>query len=287
MIVIFILSLAFFLVLYMGSKGKYEEYIEPLDKKQYKLKDLLSIGFFVMDKLGYKYKSLYDSKLRIKTAELNGAKYAEYYLWVHWANKVTALVLGTVLACMIGAGYGEFEITFPLMMIVFLVVLFFALDQELTKKIEKRKFSIKKDFPDFINKLTLLLNAGMTVSSAWERIVAENKKETPFYYQAEFAIQEIKNGRAEVAAYEDFARSCRVPEITKFVSILIQNLRKGSSEMVYTLQEMSKECWQLRKHVARRLGEEASTKLLFPMIFNFLVIVIIVAMPAIMAMENV
>jgi tight adherence protein C len=282
---LFIGSLLLFLILYWSSKGKYGEYIEPLDKKDFKLKDYLPIGFWIMQKSKYQYKSLYDRTLRLKIGELYGVKYTEYYLWVHWANKMTSMVLGLVLACMIGVGWGNLDFTFPIMVLVLLGVLFFALDQELTKKIEKRKLSIQRDFPDFLNKLTLLLNAGMTVPAAWERIIRENKKNTPLYHQADLVVEEIKNGKTQAHAFEDFARNCRVFEITKFVSILIQNLRKGNGEMVLTLQGMAGECWELRKHVAKRLGEEASTKLLFPMIFNFLVIVVIVAMPALMAMR--
>jgi tight adherence protein C len=285
MTMLFIGSMLFFLILYMASKGKYGEYIEPLHKKDFRLKELLPMGFWIMEKSKYRYKSLYDRTLRLKIGALYGAKYVEYYLWVHWANKITSLVLGLVLACMIGAGWGNLDLTFPLMVVVLLGVLFFALDQELTQKIEKRKLSIQRDFPDFLNKLTLLLNAGMTVFAAWERIVKENQKNTPFYIQAEVVVEEIKNGKTQAQAFEDFARNCRVSEITKFVSILIQNLRKGNGEMVITLQGMSREAWELRKHVAKRLGEEASTKLLFPMMFNFLVVVVIVAMPAVMAMR--
>lgn len=281
------IGLIIFILLYIPSKGKYSEYVEPLDKKEYILKDLLPMGFFVMEKLRYKYRSAYDKRLRLRTSELNGAKYSEFYLWVHWANKMASIAVVFLLMCLVGAGWGEFDPAYPVIVVAVLVGTFIGLDKELESKIDKRKISMQCDFPDFINKLTLLLNAGMTVSKAWERIVEENKKDSPFYREAAFAIAEVKNGTTEAAAFEDFARRCRVVEITKFISILLQNLRKGSSEMVITLQLMSKDCWEMRKHVARRLGEEASTKLLFPMIFNFFVVIIIVAMPAIIEMQQV
>jgi tight adherence protein C len=285
MLIGFFTSLILVLLLYFHTKGKYEDYLEPLDKTEYRLKDFLGIGFFIMEKTGYTYQTLYDRKIRLKTAQYNGARFADYYLWVHWANKTTSLVLGVVLCFMIGSAWGKVDWTFPLMIVLFLVVLFFALDQELVRKIEKRKFSLQQDFPDFLNKLTLLINAGMTVGAAWGRIVEESRKETLFYEKARVTHQAIKNGKSEAVAFEDFARSCRVAEITKFVSILIQNQRKGNSEMVNVLKSMANECWELRKNVAKVLGEEASSKLLLPMMFNFLVIVVIVAMPAVMAMK--
>ena len=284
--ILFLMGLLVFCLLYFPSKGKYSEYIEPLNVKEFKLLSLLPMGFYVMDKLQYRYNTAYDRRLKIKSSELYGAKYADFYLWVHWANKITSLIVVFELICLIGAAWGEYDPSYPVLALVFLGATFFGLDKELEGKIQKRKLSIQSDFPDFINKLTLLLNAGMTVSKAWERISEESNFDSPFYREVEFAIIEIKNGKAEAAAYEDFARRCRVVEITKFASIIIQNLRKGSSQMVLVLQSMSKDCWEMRKHVAKRMGEEASTKLLFPMMFNFLVVIVIVGMPAFMAMQQ-
>jgi len=282
----FLAGIIIFALLHFALKGKFDDFIEPLDTKDYRLKDYLHMGFFLLKITGYKYNTLYDKKLKLKTSQLGGSKYAEYYLWVHWANKLTAIIIVFQLVLLIGAAWGDIDFTYPLFAVALLGAVFFGLDKELENKIEKRKLSISLDFPDFLNKLTLLLNAGMTVSKAWERIINENKKNSTFYNEAEFAFDDIQNGKSEALAYEDFARRCRVTEVTKFISILIQNLKKGNSQMVVTLQNMSLDSWEMRKHAARRLGEEASTKLLFPMIFNFLVVVIIVAMPAFMAMQQ-
>ena len=43
----------------------------------------------------------------------------------------------------------------------------------------------------------------------------------------------------------------------------------------------------MRKNAAKRLGEEASTKLLFPMMLMFIAILLIVAMPAVLAMRGI
>ena len=85
---------------------------------------------------------------------------------------------------------------------------------------------------------------------------------------------------------ENFAHRCKVTEITKFVSVIEQNLRKGNNELVTVLKFQVNDCWQMRKNIAKRLGEEASTKMLFPLMLMFLAIVLIVATPAIMAMRG-
>jgi tight adherence protein C len=42
----------------------------------------------------------------------------------------------------------------------------------------------------------------------------------------------------------------------------------------------------MRKNAAKRIGEEASTKLLLPMMLMFIAILLIVALPAVLAMRG-
>ena len=101
-----------------------------------------------------------------------------------------------------------------------------------------------------------------------------------------YALMDIKAGRPEAVAYEEFARRCRVKEVTKFVSVVVMNLRRGGSEVVPVLKAQGDECWEMRKSAARQMGEEASTKILIPMMIMFLGIVLIVATPAVLSMTS-
>ncbi len=56
--------------------------------------------------------------------------------------------------------------------------------------------------------------------------------------------------------------------------------------MVPVLRLQANECWLMRKNTAQRLGEEASTKLLLPMMLMLIAILLIVAAPAILALRN-
>jgi tight adherence protein C len=76
----------------------------------------------------------------------------------------------------------------------------------------------------------------MTLPRAWEKIVLDRKDATPLYRELEATYLEVSNGKSETAAYEDFARRCRVKEITKFITAIIQSQRKGSNELVSILK---------------------------------------------------
>ncbi len=286
MIFLFILILLIIIVLYILSKNKYNEYIEPLDKKEYRLKDWLPMGFYVMNKLKYTYSTAYDRKLLNKIAELKGSRYSMYYLQVHWANKTVLLLLIILMLALVGAAMGTVDVSFALFAVLVPGAVFYFFDNELKEKVKKRRLSIQLDFPDFINKLTLLINAGMTVPKAWEKIVSENKKDTVLYEELGSVLADIRAGKSETGAYEDFAKRCRIPEITKFISVILQNMKKGNNELVSILRLQASECWEMRKSAAKRLGEEASTKMLFPAMIMFFAVLLVVAVPAVLALKG-
>lgn len=273
-------------VLYLLSYRKYAEYISTLDVRIYGLKRIFPIGLCILDIFKSRYTTAYDRRLLASIAEVYGRRHASYYLKIHWCNKIVLLLLGLTFAAFIGAfskpdaGY-VFFCSFLTGGIVYFT------DRELYEKVNKRRLAIRIDFPDFVNKLTLLINAGMTVTRAWERAASDGRKETPLYLELSTALQDIKAGKPEHRAYEEFAKRCRTPEITRFVSVILQNMRKGSYELVPILRVFANDCWEMRKNTARRCGEEASTKMLLPMMLMFIAILIIAGAPAVLALRNI
>ncbi|WP_243136863.1 type II secretion system F family protein [Alkaliphilus serpentinus] len=162
----------------------------------------------------------------------------------------------------------------------------YALNNEVKEKLKKRNLLIQIDFPDFLNKFILLINAGMNVPRALEKIIGDTQSDRPLYRELKLTYSEIKAGKSELQAYEDFAIRCKTTEITKFVSTLIQNLKKGNTELTHILKLHVVECWNLRKSIAKQLGEEASTKLLFPIMIMFIAILLIVLTPAVLTLSS-
>ena len=97
------------------------------------------------------------------------------------------------------------------------------------------------------------------------------------YYQME-------NGTAEGAAYRDFGRRCRLQPYLKLSSILEQNRKTGTKNLRELLHREVVDAFELRKNLARRLGEEAGTKLLAPLLLLLFVVMIFIMVPAMMTM---
>lgn len=272
--------------LYLLSKNKYEEVLGPLDKKEYPLKDFFPLALYLLDTLGYTYNSWYERRIFLHLTELYDQKNARYYLKIHWVNKTAYLLLGCLLASVLGAAMEEIDFIAVMFFLAVTAGLFLAPDYELKERINKRRTQIRLEFPNFINKLILLINAGMTIPRAWEKAVLDKPRDTCLYLELNRVLLEIRGGKPEPQAYEDFAKRCRTPEITKFISVILQNMKKGTGDLSAILRLQSVELWEMRKHTAKRMGEEASTKLLFPMMLMFLAILIIAASPAIFAMRG-
>ena len=282
------LVIVLFVVLLIISKKQYKDENSKLNEKEYPLKQILGVGMYLFDKLKYEYSTSLDREILILTNQIYGAKKARYFLKVFWANVITMQILSIafVLFYLIATESGySIGVTILILLAISLGV-GFLLYRELDNKVKRRQLLIRLDFADLLSKLTLLINAGMTVSRAMDKIVEDNDCVRPLYAELQLAMAEIKRGKSEYEAYEDFGKRCRVLEIFKFVSIVLQNLRRGNSEMVAILRVQANECWLLRKSVAKQLGEEASSKLLFPMMMMFIAIIMIVMTPAILSMAT-
>lgn len=299
-ILICVIFVGNFLLCYLRSKGKYDEYMEYVDKEEYGLKNFIPLGLLKAEStwtekiMPMQLKTIlasHNNQVYQKVLELHGPKDVEFYYYIHSGYRLAAAILASAMAAIMGmimsvqgdTSNGAF---LSVIAIAANFAVPFLVDTSLKESIEKRRRSIQMEFPEFVNKLTLLVNAGMTISKAWEKIINENTKEHILYDEMRYSLMEIKAGKPEAVAYEEFARRCRVKEVTKFVSVIVMNLKRGGSEVVPVLKAQGNECWEMRKNAARQLGEEASTKILIPLMIMFMGIVLIVSTPAVLSMTS-
>lgn len=285
--IIFIVLLIVEITLYIIVRKRYSQMFESLNQKQYPLRQMLPMGYLLLAETGYRYQTNYDRRMASRFNELYGPKEGQRYLRIHWANQVTmVLIIFLILSIFAVALEDSLDREGILAVLLLPAAAVYGLNQEVNQQVKRRQMLLKLDFTEFLNKLILLLNAGMNLSRAWQKITEESESERPLYHELRVTLAEIRGGRSEAEAYEDFANRCRTPEIFKFITLVLQNMKKGSGEMVGMLRLLSSECWIMRKNTAKLLGEEASTKLLFPMMVMFFAIILIVMTPAILALSQ-
>lgn len=168
------------------------------------------------------------------------------------------------------------------------VLVFFMKDEEIKKRMQEREQQMIIDYPDIVSKLTLLLGAGLTIRSALDKIAHDYEKKrikgsvkSRFAYdEILFVCREMQGGISDRTGIDMLSNRCQIPCYMKLCTLLLQNLKKGSKGMAQILGYEVSQAFEERKNAARRFGEEAGTKLLFPMILMLVIVMVILIVPA-------
>ncbi len=171
------------------------------------------------------------------------------------------------------------------LVLVAAALLYWGRGKELDRQLERRKKELLLDYPEVVNKLSLYMGAGMTIRNAFVKMGEDYKrqqKERRRYVYEEILITcyELQSGRPEREAYDHFGKRCQVQTYMKFSTLLSQNIRKGSNDLLYVLRQEADNAFVERKNVAKKLGEEAGTKLLLPMMMMLCIVMVIIMIPA-------
>lgn len=267
--------LLFWFFLYFKGRQQADLFL-VLEDKDFPMKDLYFVGFAATELLHLSYKSSADTETRKQLTVLYGSKYVDFYIRAIYAQRITmALTIacfGLPLYCL-GGG----EILLFVVMFVAALVAFVYYGRTLPDKIQKRKEAMLTDFSEVISKLALLVSAGMVLRDAWKQVAASS--ETAIYQEMQKSVQAMDNGVAEEEAITRFGQQCMLSETKKFALTVSQGISRGNSELAVMLRQQSQEIWHARQQTARRLGEKATDKLLFPIVLVFIGILIMVIVP--------
>jgi tight adherence protein C len=99
------------------------------------------------------------------------------------------------------------------------------------------------------------------------------------------ACHEMEKGVSELDAYVHIGQNTPEIRYKTFSTLLVQNMRKGSRELTGILEREAAEAFEERKKQARILGEQAGTKLMFPMLLMLGVVLVILMVPAYMSFQ--
>ncbi|MOA03965.1 hypothetical protein D3C78_1234970 [compost metagenome] len=113
----------------------------------------------------------------------------------------------------------------------------------------------------------------------------KEKMDHPLYKEWSAAVSSLHNGQSFSTVIERFNRRCAVQEVSVFTTVLLLNYRRGGEHFALALRELSYSLWEKRKAIARSRGEEASSKLVFPLVGILLVLMVLVAAPAVLLMS--
>ena len=179
---------------------------------------------------------------------------------------------------------------------VILLIIYMKRYDPINKEVKEAKNSITKELPELINKLVLLLNAGLVVSTAISKIVSDYEsyygtdknrriREGKYLYEELLDIQ-YKVNQSNVSLINElreFAQRSGVRDFVRLTAIISDNWNKGST-LAEKLETESVLLWNSRKKLAEERGRLAETKLTFPLMILLMVLIMVTIAPALMEM---
>ncbi|AIQ22436.1 MULTISPECIES: type II secretion system F family protein [unclassified Paenibacillus] len=162
-----------------------------------------------------------------------------------------------------------------------------AMVSDLHKKVRVREQNIMLELPELLNSIVLLVGAGETVQRAIIRCVESHRGDVnhPLYKELRIMTSEWEGGYSFQQAFENFSKRCAVQEVSLFTTTVLLNYRRGGADFVLSLRDLSRMLWDKRKAISRTRGEQASSKLVFPMVVIFLIVIVLVGTPAFMMLK--
>lgn len=133
----------------------------------------------------------------------------------------------------------------------------------LSRRVKSRRNEIQLNLPDVIDVLVVCVEAGLTLESAMEQVVA--KYDHALADELGRVLQEIRLGRPRLEALNDMGQRTGVDELNNFVQAIIQSEQLGSG-VSRILRVQSDEIRQKRMLTAQERGAKASLKMLIPML---------------------
>lgn len=268
------------------TRGQTYKHLRNLDMKGIRFKKLHAPFLFLLDRfeIGRRLPVLM-FRMQHAIQKMYGVQHSGEKTLLYCAEMLTyswlLLLAGCVLSLVGDTGLGGVAGGFVLG-----IVVPFAMYKDLYTKVKQREQDILIELPELLNRIVLLVGAGETVQRAIIHCVdSQGDRDHPLYNELRKTAGDWNNGYSFQQSFEQFSRRCGVQEVTIFTTTVLLNFRRGGGDFVLALRDLSHALWEKRKAVSRAKGEQASSKLVFPMVLIFFTIVVMIGAPAFMMMN--
>ena len=159
----------------------------------------------------------------------------------------------------------------------------FSRNDAVKRNLKRKKEAFELEIPNMTMQMILLLDAGLTVESAFSRMVRENEgKDIPLYRAfSRLEAESRATNMPFVNLLYVYARQSGMRDLIRFASLALDCSGRGS-ELAEKLDRERRQLWSGRLDLAKAKAREAETKLSFPLMVLLLVMVVIAISPALM-----
>jgi tight adherence protein C len=166
----------------------------------------------------------------------------------------------------------------PLIGLIIAMVLYFFPDYWVLSERDKRQAAMESKMADTIDQLTICVEAGLGFDAALGRVATLN--EGPLADELRRTVSDIQAGVPRAQALRMLGERAQIVEVRQLVTALLQAQKHGVP-IADTLRVQSAEMRSRRTQRTEERAAKLPVKLLFPIVFCFMpVVMIVIAVPA-------
>ncbi len=186
---------------------KYSNFLEPQNEEEYSAIQLKLL------QAGYRTK---------------GA--VRMYHFAQFALGLIGLILGAAMAIYLSATGDPSTQKLILWSILPAAIGYMAPKYWITKRQQERQEEIINGFPDSLDMMLVCVEAGQSLDQAIVRVSKEIRPGSPALAdEFEMVAHEVKAGKDRITVLRDMSERCGVPDVSSFVTVLIQSASFGTS----------------------------------------------------------
>jgi tight adherence protein C len=177
--------------------------------------------------------------------------------------KLASLAFGLMILVALAA-LSILPLVWFVVLAVFVVLLTYYLpDIILNSAITTRRQEISRALPDFLDLLTVSVEAGLGLDSAMAKIA--ERLRGPLKDEILITLHQIRMGKTRAVALRELADRCNVDDLTSFITALIQSQQLGIS-LGQVLRVQAEQIRTVQKQRIEERAQKAPVKLLVPLI---------------------
>jgi tight adherence protein C len=152
-------------------------------------------------------------------------------------------------------------------------------------RVRDRKSRLLKSLPDLLDLFSVCSGAGLGFDQSIQRV--SEYYDNPLGDEFGRIIKEMEIGISRQDAFRNLAQRLEIPELSSFVSILLQAEQMGMS-IADTLTAQAEQMRVLRRYTAQEAAQKMPVRMVFPLVFLILPALLLVILgPSIPALANV
>ena len=165
--------------------------------------------------------------------------------------------------------------------VIVLAAILFAEEYSIIDKAKKKKMKMRLSLSDLMERMAVLLDADIPI---WSAFVAVGEVMDP---KKDALAAEIRRTIAGFSGRNGYYYSpedrCCDTSISTFVSLVLQNSRKGSRDVAALLRLAAVNQRAERKAIVKQMADEAATLMVIPSVMILGAILVLIAAPAVIS----